>query len=113
MVKYEATTGEQQLDKLFHALADPTRRAILDRLSQGTCTVSELASPFKMSLPAISKHLRVLEDATLLSRTKDGRIRHCQLRAQNLKAANDWLEHYRLFWEDKFDALENYLSRKD
>src|SRR5919198_5684102 len=93
----------------FATLADPTRRAILARLASGEATVSELAEPFEMSLPAISKHLKVLERAGLIARGREAQWRPCRLEAGPLKDAADWLEHYRQFWEQSFDRLENYL----
>jgi DNA-binding transcriptional ArsR family regulator len=106
MVKYEAVP----LDKIFGALADPTRRAILSRLARGAATVTELAEPFEVSLPAISKHLRVLERTGLLVRQKEGRVHHCRLNATPLKQAADWIERYEQFWEGQFDALGNFLE---
>jgi DNA-binding transcriptional ArsR family regulator len=99
------------LDRTFAAVADPTRRAILHRLSRGEASVKELAAPFDMSLPAISKHLTVLERAGLLQRRKIGRVHHCQLVGQPLGEATAWLMAYRPFWESKLDALEDYLSQ--
>lgn len=101
------------LDKIFAALADPTRRAILSRLSQGAATVNELATPFSISLPAISKHLRVLEDAGLLRKERQGRYNYCHLNAAPLKEATSWLMNYEQFWEGQFDALANYLKTVD
>ena len=98
------------LNKTFSALADPTRRAILKRLANGECTVTELAEPFCISLPAISKHLKVLESVGLLARQKDGRIHRCRIIARPLKDAAQWIAYYRLFWEKQFDALEKYLN---
>ena len=97
------------LDFTFSALADPTRRAIVQRLAAGTATVKELARPFTISLPAISKHLRILEQAGLLKRHKDGRVHHCQLNPAPLQEAQDWLTRNQQFWEGQFDSLENYL----
>ena len=99
-----------RLTTTFAALADPTRRAILARLVSGEATVSELAEPFAMSLPAISKHLKVLERAGLITRGRTAQWRPCRLDAAPLKDAADWLEHYRLFWEESFDRLQDYLS---
>lgn len=107
MVKHSSDT----LDSVFAALADPTRRAILERLAEGDCSVTELAEPFAMSLPAISKHLRVLAHAGLLVQEKDGRIRRCQLVAEPMQNAAAWLNHYRQFWETQFDALADFLAR--
>ena len=99
-----------QLSSTFAALADPTRRAILARLADGEATVTELAEPFAMSLPAVSKHLKVLEHAGLISRTRTAQWRPCRLEATPLKAATDWLAGYRRFWEDSFDRLEDHLQ---
>jgi DNA-binding transcriptional ArsR family regulator len=99
------------LDRTFGALADPTRRAILARLAQGEASVSELAEPFRISLPAISKHLRILQDAGLLERTIDGRVHHCRVNAAPMREAVQWIETYRRFWESQLDALADYLSR--
>ncbi|QMV18460.1 metalloregulator ArsR/SmtB family transcription factor [Granulicella sp. 5B5] len=95
----------------FAALADPTRRAILARLALGETSVTELAEPFEMSLPAVSKHLRVLEHAGLISRGREAQWRPCKLEAEPLRQASDWLEFYRRFWEQSFDRLEEYLQR--
>src|SRR5271165_3458747 len=97
------------LDTTFAALADPTRRAILGRLVSGETSVTKLAKPFEMSLPAISKHLKVLERAGLIARGREAQWRPCRLEAGPLKDASDWLEHYRRFWEQSFDRLEDYL----
>jgi DNA-binding transcriptional ArsR family regulator len=97
------------LSTTFAALADPTRRAILAHLASGEATVSELAEPFEMSGPAISKHLKVLEHAGLISRGRQAQWRPCRLKADPLKAAADWLEEYRRFWEESFDRLDDYL----
>jgi DNA-binding transcriptional ArsR family regulator len=107
MVNYNPST----LDRTFGALADPTRRAILARLAQGEARVTELAEPFRISLPAISKHLRILEDAGLLARTIDGRVHHCRVEAAPMREAAQWIERYRDFWEPRLDALADYLSR--
>jgi len=106
MVNYSA----RQLDLAFGALAHPIRRGILARLSAGEATVSELAKPFKVSAPAISKHLRILEEAGLLTRRKQGREHHCRLEARRLQEAERWLERHRKSWNDRFDALERYLK---
>jgi DNA-binding transcriptional ArsR family regulator len=98
------------LDTIFGALADPTRRAILARLAQGEKTVGELAEPFKMSGPAITKHLKVLERAGLIARGRSAQWRPCRLKAEALKEAADWLEHYRRFWDEAFDRLQDYLD---
>ncbi len=99
------------LSVTFAALADPTRRAILERLVKGEASVGELAAPFAMSLPAISKHLKVLENAGLIARGRDEQWRPCLLTAGPLKDAVDWLEHYRPFWEQSFDRLDAYLRK--
>jgi DNA-binding transcriptional ArsR family regulator len=97
------------LNVTFAALADPTRRAILARLASGETSVSELAEPFEMSLPAVSKHLKVLQRAGLIERGREAQWRPCRLAPGPLKDASDWLEHYRVFWEESFDRLEDYL----
>ena len=102
--------SSQQLDATFAALADPTRRAILARLAAGEASVNELAAPFEMSQPAISKHLRVLERAGLISRTRDAQRRPCRLEARPLAEADEWLERYREFWEASFDRLDSLLT---
>ncbi|HJU28449.1 MAG TPA: metalloregulator ArsR/SmtB family transcription factor [Candidatus Binataceae bacterium] len=99
-----------RLSATFAALADPTRRAILARLAAGEANVGELAEPFAMSLPAVSKHLKVLERAGLIARGRDAQWRPCRLKAEGLKSAADWLEHYRRFWEESLDRLDEYLS---
>jgi DNA-binding transcriptional ArsR family regulator len=98
-----------RLSTTFAALSDPTRRAILARLSLGETSVSELAEPFDMSLPAVSKHLKVLERAGLVARGREAQWRPCRLEAAPMKEATAWLEHYRRFWEQSFDRLEHYL----
>ena len=100
-----------RLSTTFAALADPTRRAILARLAAGEASVTELAAPFEMSLPAISKHLKVLERAGLIARGREAQWRPCRLEAGPLKDAADWLEHYRRFWEQSFDRLDDYLRK--
>ncbi|HYL47645.1 MAG TPA: metalloregulator ArsR/SmtB family transcription factor [Candidatus Limnocylindrales bacterium] len=106
MVKYL----EGVLDATFGALSDATRRGILARLARGESSVSELAAPYNISLPAVSKHLRVLENAGLVVRHKDGRVHRCRLIAEPMKDAAEWIERYRLFWEQQFDALARYLE---
>src|SRR5262245_1940660 len=98
-----------RLDRVFAALADPTRRAILSRLMQGTARVGDLAAPFTVSLPAISKHVLVLENAGLLARRREGREQHCRLVAAPIRDAAAWLERYRRFWLARLDALDEYL----
>jgi DNA-binding transcriptional ArsR family regulator len=103
-----------QLDGIFAALADPTRRAILARLMAGEATVTELAEPFAMTLPAVSKHLKVLEKAGLIARGREAQWRPCRLDANPLREAADWLEGYRRFWEqteERYDRLDDYLRR--
>ena len=101
-----------QLSLTFQALSDPTRRAILAQLSEGEAHVTDLAKPFlkDMSLPAITKHLKVLENANLITKTKDAQWRSCKLNGSPLKDATDWIEHYRTFWEESFDRLGEYLE---
>ena len=99
-----------QLSTTFAALADPTRRAILARLTSGEASVTELARPFEMTLPAVSKHLKVLERAGLIARGREAQWRPCRLKAGPLKDADDWLERYRRFWEESFDRLDEYLG---
>ena len=98
------------LSTTFSALADPTRRAILARLALGETSVNEIAEPFEMSLPAISRHLKVLENAGLITRSRDAQWRPCRLKADELKTATEWLEGYRRFWEESFDRLDEYLT---
>jgi DNA-binding transcriptional ArsR family regulator len=105
MVKYGG------LDLTFGALADPTRRAILSRLASGEASVSDLAKPFKMSLPAVSKHLKVLQRAGLVTQGREAQWRPCRLEAAPLKEIADWVEHYRKYWEHSFASLDDYLSK--
>jgi DNA-binding transcriptional ArsR family regulator len=106
MVKY----SNARLDATFGALSDPTRRAILARLSSGEVTVGELAAPFACSLPAISKHLRVLEEAGLVTRKKRGREQHVKLKAKPMQEAAEWISFYRRFWEDQLSALARFVE---
>lgn len=106
MVNY----NQRHLDLAFGALAHPIRRGILARLSTGEATVAELAKPYKVSAPAISKHLAILEDAGLVSRRKEGREHHCKLEARRMEEAERWLEAHRKFWNERLDALERYLK---
>ncbi len=99
----------ERLNETFGALADPTRRAILARLAAGEASVTELAEPFAMSMPAISKHLKVLERARLITRGREAQWRPCRLRAGPLQDVAGWVEHYRRFWEESFDRLDDYL----
>jgi DNA-binding transcriptional ArsR family regulator len=101
-----------QLSTTFAALADPTRRAILARLALGEASVGELAEPFDISLPAISRHLKVLEKARLIARERDAQWRRCRIEPEGLKAAADWVEQYREFWEGRLDALADFLETK-
>ena len=100
---------QDHLSSTFAALADPTRRAILARLASGEASVTQLAEPFEMSMPAISKHLKVLERAGLIARGREAQWRPCRLKAGPLHDVADWVEHYRRFWEQSFDRLEDYL----
>lgn len=102
---------EDQLSITFAALADPTRRAILERLASGETSVGELAAPFDISLPAISKHLKVLERAGLIARSRDAQWRPCRLDAGPLREVADWVSEYRKFWEESFDRLDEYLRQ--
>jgi DNA-binding transcriptional ArsR family regulator len=103
--------AEDRLSAVFAALADPTRRAILVRLADGDATVTELAEPFSISLPAISRHLKVLERAGLISRSRSGQWRSSSLEAAPLKEATDWMQRYRVFWDASFDRLDEHLRR--
>src|SRR5262245_15278950 len=102
-------TPSERLDATFFALADPTRRAILARLRQGETTVTALAEPFAMGLPAVSKHLKVLERAGLIERGREAQWRPCRLQVGPLKEVSDWLDYYRRIWEESFDRLDDYL----
>ena len=104
------TPATDRLSATFAALADPTRRAILARLALGETSVSTLAAPFEISQPAISKHLKVLERAGLISRSRDAQMRPCKIQASALKVADDWLEEYRRLWEERLDRLDDYLK---
>ena len=105
MVKYE-----EQLDSTFAALADSTRRAILARLATGQASVTELAKPFDISMPAISRHLKVLEHAGLIARGRDAQWRPCRLDAGPLKDVAEWVDHYRRFWDESFERLDEYIT---
>jgi DNA-binding transcriptional ArsR family regulator len=109
MVKYE----DPVLDRVFSALADPTRRGVLDALAGGSLAVSELAAPHGMSLPGFMKHLRVLEEAGLIAREKEGRVVSCELSAQPMRAASTWMSRYEKFWSDKLDSLARYLYQQE
>lgn len=108
MVKSYATAS---LDSVFSALADPTRRAIVARLAEGEASVSELAQPFAVSLPAVTKHLAVLERAGLLEHHKEGRVRHCRLVTAPIRDAESWLSSYREFWERRLDSLAEHFNK--
>ena len=101
------------LDSTFAALSDATRRGILSQLALGESSVSDLAAPYKMSLPAVSKHLRVLQSAGLIARHKDGRVHRCRLTPEPMKSAAEWIEHYKKFWDQQFDALAAYLEEQN
>jgi DNA-binding transcriptional ArsR family regulator len=101
---------QDRLDVVFHALSDRTRRSLLARLARGPAIVTKLAQPFAMSLPGVSKHLRVLEAARLVVREVDGRVHRCSLAPRPLREVGRWVEHYRLFWEDTLDALGRYAG---
>ena len=103
--------SRDRLSLIFAALADPTRRAILARLASGETSVTELAEPFEMSLPAVSKHLKVLENAGLIARGRDAQWRPCRIDAAPLKEVSDWADHYRRFWDESFDRLGDYLEK--
>jgi DNA-binding transcriptional ArsR family regulator len=109
MVEYQQAA---ELDRVFSALADPTRRAILKSLTRRPATINEIAQPFPVSLNAISKHVMVLERAGLLRREVKGREHYCSINPRPLSEANRWLEHYRRFWELRMDALQTYVARK-
>jgi DNA-binding transcriptional ArsR family regulator len=100
------------LSATFSALSDPTRRAILARLAAGEATVNELAAPFDISLPAVSRHLKVLEKARLITREREAQWRRCRLAAEPLKEAAEWMERYRAFWDSRFDALAKFFARE-
>jgi DNA-binding transcriptional ArsR family regulator len=106
MVNY----SDRRLDLAFGALSHPIRRGILARLSTGEANVAELAKPFKVSAPAITKHMKILEEAGLLSRKKEGRAHRCKLERERMKEAEQWIEAHRKFWNEKLDALEKYLK---
>lgn len=111
MVYYDAMNSERQLDETFAALANGTRRAILARLAAGEASVNELAEPFDMSLPAISKHIKVLEHAGLIERGRNAQFRPCNLNAAPLREISDWAEQYRHIWDDRFDRMDAVLQQ--
>lgn len=110
----DVTTGvdDATLDRVFSALSDPIRRGIIARLADGEATVSELAAPYAVSMPAISKHLRVLETAGLITRSRDRQFRRSSLQAQGMRGAFDWLERYRILWDSRIDRLEAHLREQ-
>jgi DNA-binding transcriptional ArsR family regulator len=112
MVELAAPLSNQALDLVFHALADATRRSIIKRIAGKSLTVSEIAKPFRMSLAAVSKHLKVLERAGLIHRQKQGTAYHMTLNAEALMSAEEWLAHYRQFWEQRLDALQSLLEKE-
>ena len=103
--------ADDRLDLVFRALSDRTRRALLARLSQGPAKITALAAPFRMSLPAVSKHIRILESARLLTRSVDGRVHRCSLDTAPLHQLEQWISHYRIFWEDNLQALADYVGK--
>lgn len=105
-----ANYQEPPLDSVFHALADPTRRAVFTRLTQGPATVSELAKPFEMALPSFLQHLKVLEESGLVTSKKEGRVRTCEAQIKRLSEAEEWMAHQRAVWEGRFDRLDAYLA---
>ena len=107
-----ARRRDDDLDAIFAALSDRTRRSFLQRLRRSDATVSELAQPAGISLPAVSRHLKVLEDAGLIGRTIEGRVHHCHLDARTLRAVDRWLESYRRFWEDTLESLAQFVERR-
>jgi DNA-binding transcriptional ArsR family regulator len=107
MVKYKP----RSLNRTFAALADPTRRRLLEHLSRGESCVTDLAKPYNMSLPAVSKHLRILEGAGLIRRRRRGRVHHLKIEAAPMQQASQWIENYRRFWEESLDRLEEYLEK--
>lgn len=113
MQKTAPAMQEQALDRVFGALSDGTRRAILARLAEGPAKVTDLAAPFAMSLPAVSKHLKVLERAGLIARDRQGRLHHCSLQAGAMDEARDWMDWVRTFWEGRLDRLDRYLRQDE
>ncbi len=113
IINHMVKQNDESLDTIFHALADPTRREIIRQIASRECTVSELAAPFDMSLAAISKHIKVLERASLLERTVKGRTHLCRLNAESLSHASEWLHFYERFWDRQFDVLERELKKAE
>lgn len=109
----DMVNNEETLDNVFSALSDPTRRAILSRLKLGEHTVSTLAEPFKMSLPAISKHLRILEASGLITRRKEGRTHYLSLKGDKMQTASEWLATYQQFWDERFDVLAQLVEKNE
>lgn len=105
--------SEDRLDAVFHALSDRTRRALVARLAEGPAKITDLAGPFAMSLPAVSKHIRVLEQARLVRRSVDGRVHHCSLGPEPLRTAKQWLDRYRGFWEGTLESLAHYVEETE
>jgi DNA-binding transcriptional ArsR family regulator len=103
---------EEKLDAVFHALSHRARRAVMARLAEGPASITQLAAPFSMSLPAVSQHIRVLEHAGLVTRRVDGRVHQCKLHALPLKSAQEWLQHYGPFWQQTLDALASYVEKR-
>jgi DNA-binding transcriptional ArsR family regulator len=112
-VKAKRISRDDRLDRVFAALSDRTRRSVLVRLARAPSTISELAEPFAMSLPAVSKHIRVLEHAGLVTRDIEGRVHRCTLDPAPLATVDRWLTHYRVFWHDTLDALANFVEKGD
>jgi DNA-binding transcriptional ArsR family regulator len=108
-----STLNDDELDQVFHALADGTRRALLRQLAQGPRSITALAAPFAMTLPAVSKHIRVLEAGGLLQREVNGRLHRCTLNVERLQDAQQWLDEYRAFWEGSLDSLARYIEQQD
>ncbi|MAW79976.1 MAG: transcriptional regulator [Parvularcula sp.] len=110
MPNYEEPENPKDLDNVFQALADPTRRAVLARLTEGPATVSELAGPFEMALPSFLQHLKVLEESGLVTSKKEGRVRTCEAQFKRLSEAEEWIAHQRAVWEGRLDRLDAYLK---
>jgi len=113
MARRRRANAEDRLDAVFHALGDRTRRALLARLAKAPARITDLARPFSMSLPAVSRHIRVLEGAGLIARTVDGRVHQCSLDAEPLKGVETWLGHYRQFWTGTLESLASYIEKEN